>query len=97
MHICMCSAAGRSKVLSVDWPHGESLGVRVSRKDNLIWIDLEMSGLIPEQHRIIEIATVITDKELTVLAEGPVLAIHQPDDIWARWMNGTLASMRTRG
>ena len=80
MHICMCSAAGRSKVLSVDWPHGESLGVRVSRKDNLIWIDLEMTGLIPEQHRIIEIATVITDKELTVLAEGPVLAIHQPDE-----------------
>jgi oligoribonuclease len=52
----------------------------VSRKDNLIWIDLEMTGLNPEQHRIIEIATVITDKELTVLAEGPVLAIHQPDD-----------------
>src|SRR6187200_3111551 len=39
-----------------------------------------MTGLNPEQHRIIEIATVITDKELTVLAEGPVLAIHQPDD-----------------
>ena len=52
----------------------------MSRKDNLIWIDLEMTGLNPEQHRIIEIATVITDKELTVLAEGPVLAIHQPDD-----------------
>lgn len=55
----------------------------MSRKDNLIWIDLEMTGLIPEQHRIIEIATVITDKELTVLAEGPVLAIHQTDEILA--------------
>jgi oligoribonuclease len=52
----------------------------VSRKDNLIWIDLEMTGLSPEQNRIIEIATVVTDKELTVLAEGPVLAIHQSDD-----------------
>ena len=52
----------------------------MSRKDNLIWIDLEMTGLNPEQHRIIEIATVVTDKELAVLAEGPVLAIHQPDD-----------------
>jgi oligoribonuclease len=52
----------------------------VSRKDNLIWIDLEMTGLNPDQHRIIEIATVITDRELTVLAEGPVLAIHQSDD-----------------
>jgi oligoribonuclease len=52
----------------------------VSRKDNLIWIDLEMTGLDPDQHLIIEIATVVTDKELTVLAEGPVLAIHQPDE-----------------
>lgn len=52
----------------------------MSRKDNLIWIDLEMTGLNPEQHRIIEIATVITDKELVVLAEGPVVAIHQDDD-----------------
>jgi oligoribonuclease len=55
----------------------------VGRKDNLIWIDLEMTGLIPEQHRIIEIATAVTDKELTVLAEGPVLAIHQPDEVLA--------------
>jgi oligoribonuclease len=55
----------------------------VSRKENLIWIDLEMTGLIPEQHRVIEIATVVTDKELTVLAEGPVFAIHQPDDVLA--------------
>ncbi len=46
---------------------------------NLIWIDLEMTGLIPERHRIIEIATVVTDAHLRVLAEGPVMAIHQPD------------------
>jgi len=52
----------------------------VSRKENLIWIDLEMTGLDPDANRIIEIATVITDKELTVLAEGPVLAIHQTDE-----------------
>jgi oligoribonuclease len=55
----------------------------VSRKDNLIWIDLEMTGLNPDQNRIIEIATVVTDKELTVLAEGPVLAIHQSDELLA--------------
>jgi oligoribonuclease len=55
----------------------------VSRKDNLIWIDLEMTGLNPDHNRIIEIATVITDKDLTVLAEGPVFAIHQPDDVLA--------------
>lgn len=46
---------------------------------NLIWIDLEMTGLIPERHRIIEIATVVTDSELRVLAEGPVFAVHQPE------------------
>ena len=55
----------------------------MSRKENLIWIDLEMTGLKPEQDRIIEIATVITDKELTVLAEGPVLAVHQTDEVLA--------------
>jgi oligoribonuclease len=53
----------------------------VSRKDNLIWIDLEMTGLNPDRNRIIEIATVVTDKELSVLAEGPVFAIHQPDEL----------------
>jgi oligoribonuclease len=50
-----------------------------SSVNNLIWIDLEMTGLLPEEHRIIEIATVVTDSELNVLAEGPVIAIHQPE------------------
>jgi oligoribonuclease len=50
--------------------------------DYLIWIDLEMTGLYPEHDRIIEIATVITDsKDLKVVAEGPVLAIHQSNEI----------------
>ena len=46
---------------------------------NLVWIDLEMTGLIPERHRIIEIATAVTDSQLNLLAEGPVFAIHQSD------------------
>ncbi len=46
---------------------------------NLIWVDLEMTGLDPETHKIIEIATIVTDSELNILAEGPVLAIHQQD------------------
>jgi oligoribonuclease len=50
----------------------------------LIWIDLEMTGLDTVNDHIIEIATVVTDKELNVLAEGPVLAIHQPESILAR-------------
>ena len=50
---------------------------------NLIWIDLEMTGLDPQQDRIIEIATVVTDAHLEVLAQGPVIAVHQPDSIMA--------------
>lgn len=49
--------------------------------DNLVWIDLEMTGLDPDADHIIEIATVITDSKLTILAEGPVLAIHQEEAI----------------
>ncbi|ANE75006.1 oligoribonuclease [Dickeya solani] len=48
-------------------------------ENNLIWIDLEMTGLDPERDRIIEIATLVTDANLNVLAEGPTLAVHQPD------------------
>jgi oligoribonuclease len=50
-------------------------------EDNLIWIDLEMTGLEPQQDQIIEIATVVTDAQLQILAQGPVIAIHQPDSI----------------
>jgi len=49
----------------------------MNKKTNLIWIDLEMTGLVPEKDVIIEIATVVTDADLNVLAEGPSLAIHQ--------------------
>ena len=48
---------------------------------NLIWIDLEMTGLDTERDVIIEIATVVTDKNLNILGEGPILAIHQPDEL----------------
>ncbi len=55
----------------------------MANADNLIWIDLEMTGLEPDQHRIIEIATIVTDADLNVLAEGPMLAIHQSDEVLA--------------
>lgn len=52
--------------------------------NRLIWIDLEMTGLDTQRDHIIEIATVVTDKDLNVLAQGPVLAIHQPESILAQ-------------
>jgi oligoribonuclease len=55
----------------------------VQHRDNLIWIDLEMTGLKTESDTIIEIATVVTDAQLRVLAEGPVLAIHTSDEVLA--------------
>jgi oligoribonuclease len=51
--------------------------------ENLIWIDLEMTGLDTTRDQILEIATIVTNKNLDVLAEGPVLAIHQPDEVLA--------------
>ncbi len=58
----------------------------MSRVDptNMVWIDMEMTGLEPEIEAIIEVATIITDKELNILAEGPNLVIHQPDEILNR-------------
>ncbi len=50
-------------------------------RDNLIWIDLEMTGLNPDRDHIIEIATVVTDSQLNTVAEGPVYAIHQPETV----------------
>lgn len=59
--------------------------------NNLIWIDLEMTGLDPQQDQIIEIATVVTDANLRILAQGPVIAIHQPAEIM-----GTMDEWNTR-
>ena len=59
------------------------IGARMPSGDNLIWIDLEMTGLQPAVDEIIEIATVITDRDLNILAEGPNLAIHQSEETLA--------------
>ena len=59
---------------------------------NLVWIDMEMSGLDPDKERILEVALVVTDKDLNVLAEAPVLVVHQPDavlDAMDSWNKGT--------
>ena len=60
--------------------------------DNLIWLDMEMSGLLPDSDRILELAVVVTDAELNVLGESPVLVIHQSDavlDGMDAWNKGT--------
>jgi oligoribonuclease len=59
---------------------------------NLLWIDMEMSGLSPESDRVLEVAIVVTDAELNTLAEAPVLVVHQPDavlDAMDSWNKGT--------
>ena len=59
---------------------------------NLVWVDMEMTGLEPETDRIIEVAMIVTDMHLNVLAEGPVLAIHQSDETLDKmdaWNKGT--------
>ncbi len=59
---------------------------------NLVWIDMEMTGLDPDKDRVIEVAAIVTDPHLNVLAEGPVFAIHQPDavlDAMDAWNKGT--------
>ena len=59
---------------------------------NLLWIDMEMSGLSPEENRVLEVAVVVTDAELNTLAEGPVLVVHQPNEVldaMDSWNKGT--------
>jgi oligoribonuclease len=76
-------------------PYDPEINVSAKDPSRLIWIDLEMTGLKTDTDHIIEIATVVTDKHLNVLAEGPVLAIYQSDSIleamddWNRRQHGS--------
>ena len=62
--------------------------------NNLVWIDMEMTGLAPDTDRILEVALLVTDPQLNVLGEGPVLVLHQPDEVleamdsWNRGVHG---------
>src|SRR5690606_7040463 len=62
------------------------------KEQRLVWIDMEMTGLDPEKERIIELAAVVTEPDLTLVAEGPVLVVHQPDsplDAMDKWNQST--------
>ncbi len=85
---------GQNRGLSHGLPNMTDTAVPTlaSSDQNLIWIDLEMTGLFPDQDRIIEIAVVVTDPQLTVRMEGPVFAVHQSDatlDAMDAWNKGT--------
>ena len=76
------------EVLS-DAKHGFNYKLNLKRaktvKDsNLVWVDCEMTGLDPNKDHLLEIAVIVTDKDLNVLAEGPNLVIHQSDEVWNR-------------
>lgn len=65
---------------------------KVMNKDNLIWLDMEMSGLMPDSDRVLEVAAVVTDAQLNVLGESPVLVVHQSDEVldgMDAWNKGT--------
>ena len=67
-------------------------GSLAASEHNLIWIDLEMTGLDPDHDRIIEVAVVVTDPQITVRVEGPVFAVHQSEEVLGRmdaWNRGT--------
>src|SRR3954470_5523841 len=77
-----------------DLPAGSAPAAAAPRANemNLVWVDMEMTGLEPDNDRIIEVAVVVTDPDLNVLAEGPVFAIHQSDatlDKMDNWNKGT--------
>ena len=73
--------------------HSQNIKIIMTQsKDNLIWVDMEMTGLNPDTDRIIEVALVITDSQLNTIAEAPVLVLHQSDevlDMMDKWNKST--------
>lgn len=88
------SAHSHDKTILMEIMMAETINQQASdsNQNNLIWLDMEMSGLLPDSDRILELAVVVTDAELNVLGESPVLVIHQSDavlDGMDAWNKGT--------
>ncbi|MDP5007429.1 MAG: oligoribonuclease [Glaciimonas sp.] len=80
-----------SQAIAASTPDSVVVPVRPN-EFNLIWLDMEMTGLDPDAERIIEVAVVVTDPQLNILAEGPVFVIHQSDELldgMDAWNKGT--------
>src|SRR5688572_23801229 len=71
------------RILTESIPPSALAEIMAQDPNNLIWIDLEMSGLVPDRDRVLEIAMVITDSQLNVLAESPVMVVHQDPAVLA--------------
>ncbi len=81
-----------SQASETDLSPSAGAGTARPNEMNLVWIDMEMTGLDPDNNKIIEIAAIVTDAELNILAEGPVFAIHQSDEVldgMDAWNKGT--------
>ena len=81
-----------SQAAAASAPSGAPIAAARTNEFNLVWVDMEMTGLDPDKDRIIEVAVIVTDPELNVLGAGPVLAIHQADvvlDGMDAWNTGT--------
>lgn len=81
-----------SQAPETDWSPSPGAQAQHPNEMNLVWIDMEMTGLDPDRDRIIELAAIVTDAELNILAEGPVFAIHQSNEVldgMDAWNKGT--------
>ncbi len=81
-----------SQASETDLSPSAGAGTARPNEMNLVWIDMEMTGLDPDNNKIIEVAAIVTDAELNILAEGPVFAIHQSDEVldgMDAWNKGT--------
>ena len=88
----MKDLTGKQIMSQASEAHPPPLGGVRPNEMNLVWIDMEMTGLDPDNDRVIEIAAIVTDAELNILAEGPVFAIHQSDAVLDKmdaWNKGT--------